>query len=128
MTRPRAGVRHQRKGARYAWRERRFYTEGAPDGMCWSVREMESYGTNLDRFIPHLRAMARGLERASYETFDWVDDGYTGYEDEDNQGHFVIGLRPLTEGDKSTDQLRAEDQERRDREHLAELKARYPDG
>lgn len=113
--------------ATYEWAERRFYVDGAcPPGMCWSVREMFSYRNGLDHFIPHLQAMADGLERASFETYDY-DERWSGTNDDDNFGMFVVGLRPMTDDDETAAQAAARRQEILEREQLAHLKAKYPD-
>ena len=108
------------------WEEKRFYIEGAPDGMCWSVRQMFSYSTLIERFIPHLQEMAEGLERAHFETYDY-DPQQGDFDNEDNYGIFVIGLRPRTADDKTTAERRAEAREREERARLAELRAKYPE-
>jgi hypothetical protein len=106
--------------ATYQWGERRFYRDWrCPENMVWSVREAFSYGNDLERFIPHLLAMADGLTNASFSDYDYYDD---------KNGVFVIGLRPATPDDMTEAQRRAEDKERRERAMLAELKERYPDG
>ena len=111
----------------YEWKERRFYTgHGAPAGMCWSVREMFSYRSALEHFIPHLQAMAEGLERAHFETYDY-DEQWSGTDDDDNFGMFVIGLRPMSDDDVTNAEAEARRREILEREQLARLKAKYPD-
>lgn len=109
----------------YQWTERRWHTHRAPAGQCWSVREMCSYTTALERFIPHLQAMAEGLERAYYSECDY--DADRSHDSDDDYGVFVIGLRPMTPEDKTEDMLRAERQEYEEREQLAHLMDKYGD-
>ena len=106
----------------FQWKERRWYADGAPEGKVWSVREMFCYGVDLGRFIPHLQAVAEGLERPYFTDCDLTN---YDWEDDDDRGMFVVGLRPMTPSDKTQAQLDAEFKESTEREQLKTLLAKY---
>lgn len=108
--------------AKHQWGERRFWTDHAPEGKCWTLREMFSYITEIEDFTAHLLAMAEGLERAYFTQTDLDADG------EDSYGIFVCGLRPMTDADKTYDDMDRERKEQDERAMLAHLKEKYEIG
>lgn len=111
---------HSAETAEYQWTERRFWTDSrTPTGMCWSLREMCSYTTDVESFTAHLQAMAEGLERADFT--EWDSEAIDG----EGYGIFVRGLRPMTPEDKTYDDMERERKEEDERAMLAYLKEKY---
>lgn len=102
----------------FQWHERPALSHPGPNGKTWVVRQMFSYQTVLDRFVPHLLAMGEGLERAYFT--EWGD-----VNDQDDAGVFVIGLRDTSDEDAAAAKARAEMVEAKERQLLADLLEKY---
>lgn len=110
----------------YCWTERWLATDGQPEGMALVCREMVSYQTCMDRFIPHLQAMAEGLTEARFTEYD-SHGADLGMVPDDCYGIFVVGLRPLQPGEQTQAEVRRTTVEQLERDQLARLLAKYPD-
>ncbi len=97
----------------YSWQERSVSSKNAPKGQVWVAREMFSYTSDIPGFTSHLQAMAEGLDQAHYTEYDPED-----HDEYSDPGHFVVGLRPITDEDRAVVDWQEQQAEKREREEL----------